>query len=117
VRLAAAAVGELAAEVDGAVEAQAAVVEDVDVQRLEVGGGVDDADRARLHKVVGHEQVLLVGRDLDVVRADGRLVLVGVVETLDVVQVADVEGGNVVGGGEGQVDEAAVLGDVGAGGC
>jgi hypothetical protein len=58
--------------------------------------------------------VLLVGRDLDVVRADGRLVLVRVVETLDVVQVADVEGCDVVGCCEGQVDEAAVLGDVGA---
>jgi hypothetical protein len=59
--------------------------------------------------------VLLVRRDLDVVRADGRLVLVRVVEALDVVQVADVERCDVVGGCQGQVDEAAVLGDVGAG--
>jgi hypothetical protein len=58
--------------------------------------------------------VALVRRDLDVVRADGRLDLVWVVEPLDVVEVADVEGCDVVGGREGQVDEAAVLGDVGA---
>lgn len=56
----------------------------------------------------------LVGSDLDVVRADGRLVLVGVVQTLDVLQVADVEGGNVVGGRQGEVGEAAILRNVGA---
>lgn len=55
VRLGAAAVRKLAREVDAAVEAEAAVVEDVNVQGLEVGGRVDDADVARLHKVVGHD--------------------------------------------------------------
>ena len=114
VGLGAAAVGKLLAKVDGPVEVQAAVIEDVDVERLEVGRRVDDSDLARLHKVVGDEQVLLVGGNLDVVRADGRLVLVGVVQTLDVLQVADVEGGDVVGGRQGEVGEAAVLRKVGA---
>lgn len=113
-RLGTTTVGKLAAEVDAAVEAQAAVVEDVDVQRVEISRGVDEADLAGLHEVVGDGDVLLVGGDLDVVRADGGLVLVGVIEALDVVEVADVEGGDVVGGRQGEVDVFAVLGDVGA---
>lgn len=44
--------------------------------------------------------MLLVRSDLDVVRANGGLVLIGVVKTLDVVQVGDIEGSDVVGGGE-----------------
>jgi len=59
--------------------------------------------------------VLLVGRHLEVVGADGRLNLIRVVEPLDVVEIADVERGNVVGSGQGQVKEPAVLGEVGAG--
>lgn len=59
--------------------------------------------------------MLLVRSNLDVVRSDGGLVLIGVVKALDIVQVADVEGGDVVGRGEGQVEEAAILADVGAG--
>ena len=115
-RLGTTAVGKLALEVDGAVEAEAAVVEDVDVQGLEVGGGVDQAKVAGLHKVVGGDKVLLVGCDLDVVGADGGLLLIRVVEPLDVVQVADVESRDVVGSSQREVEEAAVLGDVGAAG-
>lgn len=57
-------VGELAREVDTAIETEAAIVQDVNVESLEVGRGVDDADVSRLHEVVGDEEVLLVGRDL-----------------------------------------------------
>lgn len=116
VRLGATAVGKLAREVDAAVEAEAAVVEDVNVQGLEVGGRVDDANVARLHKVVGHDQVLLVRGELEVVRPDGGLHLVRVVEPLDVAQVADVQRRDVVGQRQREVGEAPVLGDVGAGG-
>lgn len=56
--------------------------------------------------------MLLVGSDLDVVRTDGGLVLIGVIQTLNVRQVADVKSGNVVGGCEGEVEEATVLGDI-----
>ncbi len=100
-RLRATPIRKLPAKVNAAIKAQTAIVQDIDVQRLEVGGRVDQADLARLHKVVGHHEVALVGRDLDVVRADGGLIFVRVVETLDVRKVADVEGGDVVGGGEG----------------
>lgn len=103
-------------EVNGAVEAQGAVVLDVDVEGLEVSGGVDDADLAGLDEVVGDDKVLLVGGDLEVVGADGGLDGVGVVETLDVVEVRDVEGGDVVGGGQGEVGEASVGGQIGVDG-
>lgn len=99
-RLGASAVGKLLGEVDESVEAERAILFDVNVKRLEIGRSVDDTDVAGLHKVVGNDDVLLVGSDLDVVGSDGRLVLFGVVEALDVVQVGDVEGGDVVGGGE-----------------
>lgn len=48
-----------------------------------------------LDKVPRHKQVLLVRRNLDVVWPDDRLVLVGVVETLDVSQVGDIESSDV----------------------
>lgn len=114
-RLGTTTVRKLAAEVDAAVEAQAAVVFNVDVQGVEVGRGVDEADLAGLHEVVGDSDVLLVGGHLDVVGADGGLVLIGVVEALDVVEVADVQGRDVVGGRQGQVNVFAVLGDISAG--
>lgn len=103
-------------EVDGAVEAQGAVVLDVDVEGLEVSRGVDEADLAGLDEVVGDDEVLLVGGDLEVVGADGGLDDVGVVEALDVVEVGDVEGGDVVSGGQGEVGKAAVLGEIGVDG-
>ena len=99
-RLRATAVGELLGEVDGAVEAERAVIVNVNVQRLEVCGSIDDTDVTSLHEVIRDDDVLLVGGDLDVVRTNGRLVLIGVVKALDVVQVRDIEGSDVVGGGE-----------------
>jgi hypothetical protein len=103
-------------EVNGTVEAQPSIGQDIDVQRLEVGGGVDQPDVPGLHEVVGDDDVLLVGGDLDVVRPDGGLDGVWVVEALHVVKVGDVERGDVVCGCEGEVGEAAIGADVGAGG-
>lgn len=100
-RLSATAVAESTREIDRAVEMQRAVGLDVDVLSLEVGRGIDKADVARLHKVVGDDDVFLIGGDFDVMRADDGLVFVGVVEALDVVEVGDVERGDVVGGCEG----------------
>ena len=90
-----------AVKLDEAIKLEPAVGQDVDPLALEVGGGVDDADVAALDEVVGHEQVLAVRADLDVVRADDALVRVRVVQALDVVEVGDVERGDVVGGCEG----------------
>ena len=68
---------------------------------------------ATLDKVARHEQVLLVGRDLDVVRADDGLLLLEIVESLHVFQVRDVEGRDVVAEGDGDVGELAIVSDVG----
>ena len=100
VRLRATTVGELLGEVDGAVEAERAIVVNVNVQRLEVCRSVNHTDVASLHEVVGDNDVLLVGSDLDVVRANGRLIFIGVVETLDVTQVGDIEGSDMIGSGK-----------------
>lgn len=114
VRLGAAAVRELAREVYAPVEAQRPIVEDVDVQGLVVGRGVDQADLARLHEVVRHHDVPLVRRDLDVVRPDRGLVLVRVVEPLHVVQVRDVESRDVVRGRQGEVGKLSIRRNIGA---
>ena len=88
-------------EINRPIKRQAAVRVDVNVQRLIIRGCVDQADITRLHKVVGHHNVFLVGGDLDVVGADSGLVFVRVVQALDVVEVGDVKGGDVVGGCDG----------------
>lgn len=108
VRLRATTVGEFPGEVDGAVKAERAIIVDVNVQRLEVGRSIDDTNVTGLHEVVGDDYVLLVGSDLDVVGSDGGLILIGVVEALDVVEVGDIEGSNVVGGGESDCNELLV---------
>lgn len=115
-RLCASALTKLARKVDRAVEAQGAVIQNINVLRLEVGGGIDNTDIARLHEVVGDEQVLLVRRDLDVMRADDGLVLIRVIQTLHVAQVADVQRRDMVGRRQRKVGEPAVLGEVGVDG-
>lgn len=107
--LCATAVRKLAIEIDGAVETQATIVIDVDVKGLEICRGVDDANIAGLDEVVRNNNVLLVRRDLDVVRADRGLVLIRVIETLNVVQIGDVERRNVVGGGKSDYDGALAV--------
>lgn len=114
-RLRASSVGVWACEVNGAVEAQASIGVDINVQGLEVSWRVNESDRAGLDEVIGNDNVLLVGRDLDVMRADGGLDSIRVVEALDVGEIGDVESGDVVGGREGEIGKFAIGGDVGAG--
>jgi hypothetical protein len=107
---------KLLLEINAAIEVQTPIRIDIDIQGAEIRRGVDEPDVAGLHEVIGDDDVFLVRRDLDVVRADGGLGYSGVVETLDGGEIADVEGGDVVGGREGEVGEGPVLGDVGTGG-
>lgn len=90
VRLSTTTVREFLAEVNGTVEAQAAIVIDIDVKSLEVSRSIDDAYLAGLHKVIGDNEMLLIRGDLDIVRTHGWLILIGVVQALYVVQVADI---------------------------
>lgn len=107
---------ELLAKVNGAVEVETAIVVDVDVQGLEVSRSIDVPDLPGLHEVIRDDNVLLVRCDLDVVRANRWLLFVGVIQALDVVQVADVKSRDVVCRGQCEIEETAVLGDVGAAG-
>lgn len=77
-------------EVNRPVEAQATIIIQVDVQCLEISWSVDQSDLAGLHEVIRDDDMLLVRCHLDIVRADSGLILVRVIETLDVVEVADV---------------------------
>lgn len=70
---------KLLCEINCSIKVQASIVVDVDVQGLEVRRGVNEADLASLHEVVRDRDVLLVGRNLDIVRSDSGLVLVGIV--------------------------------------
>ena len=106
-------VSKLAGEVDAAVEAETAIREDVNPLSLEISRCVHDTDLASLNKVVGNEEVLLVGTDFEIVRSYNALIFIGVVKTLDVVEVRDVQRRDVVAEGEGEVGELAVAGDVG----
>lgn len=99
-RLRATTVGELSGKVDEAIEAERAVLLDVNVQRLEVGRGVDDTNITSLYEVVGDNDMLLIRGDLDVVRSNGRLVLIRIVKALDVAQIGNVESSDVVSGGK-----------------
>jgi hypothetical protein len=115
VRLGSPAVGKLLVEVNSAVERKASILLEINVKSLEVSWGIDDTNLASLDEVISDNQVLLVRSDLDVMGSDGGLVLIGVIETLDVVQVTNVKGGDMVGGGQGSVEVLAILADVGAG--
>lgn len=94
-------VRKLRLKINCAVESQPSIWQDINIQGLVIGRGIDESDLAGLHEVIGYDDVFLVGRYFDVMGADGGLDFVGVVKALDGVEVADVEGGDVVGGGKG----------------
>jgi len=106
---------ELLLKINAAIEVQAAIRIDVNVQRSVVSWRVNESNVPSLHEVIGDDDVFLIRSNLDIMRTDGRLNGVWIVETHDVVQVADVEGCDVVVCCQGEVGEAAVLGDIGAG--
>ena len=86
-RLRTSTVRKLLCEIDRAVELQATIVVDIDVQCLEVSRSVDESDVARLHEIVGDDDVFLVGRDFDIMWADGRLHRSWIVEAFDIGEV------------------------------
>lgn len=88
-------------KINGAIKAQTPIRIDINIQSLEICWGINESDISSLDKVIGDDDVFLIGGHFDVVGADGGLDFVGVVEAFDIIEVADVEGGDVVGGGEG----------------
>lgn len=115
-RFGAATIRELRGEVDGAVKVQAAIIIDIDIQSPEIGRSVNETDFARLDKVVGDRNVFLIRGNLDIMGTNDTLVLVGVIQTLHVIEVADVKCSDMVARSQGEVGEPAVFSDIGAGG-
>jgi len=105
---------EIGIEVNGTVEVQRSIKVNIDVQSFEVSRSVDKSDVAGLHKVIGNNDVFLIRCNLDIMRADGGLHLIWVIETLDIIKIGDVEGRDVVGGGAGEVSKFTVFCDIGA---
>lgn len=87
---------EVLREVDASVEVETSVVQDVDVQRPEIRRCVDQANVTGLQEIIRDHKMLLVGRDLEEVRSHRILNLIWIVETLDIVEVGDVKGRNMV---------------------
>jgi hypothetical protein len=107
---------KLLLKINRAIEMQTSIRVDINIQRAIISWCVDESDVTGLHKVIGDNDVFLIRDDLDVVWSNGWLCDGGVVETLDVGEVADIKGGDVIVCCEGEVCEFSVLGDVGAGG-
>jgi hypothetical protein len=109
------AVRKLPFEVNSAVKAQSTVWQDINIQSLVVGGCIQDTNVTSLHKIVSHNNVLLIRSHFDVMRSNCGLLLVGVVETLNIVKVANIERSDMVGGCKGKVCKLAILSNIGAG--
>lgn len=58
---------ELAWKINGPVEAEGTIIEDIDIESLVITRSVEDANLAGLDKVVGDDEVLLVWSELEVV--------------------------------------------------
>lgn len=99
-RLSSSAISKLALEVNAAVEAEGPVWQQINVQSLVIRWSINDPNVTCLHEIIGHDKMLLVRRDFNVVRTDGWLILVGVVETLHVLEVADIERCDVICSGQ-----------------
>lgn len=95
-RLSSSAISKLALEVNAAVEAEGPVWQQINVQSLVIRRSIDDPNVTCLYEVVGHDKMLLIRRDFNVMRTDRWLILVGVVEALHVFEVADIERCDVV---------------------
>jgi hypothetical protein len=104
---------ELSREIYCSVEVQASIIVDINVQCFEISRSVDQSDVTCLDEVVGNNNVLLVRCDLDVMGTDSGLDYIGVIKSLDIVEIGDVQSSDVVRSCKGQVDEVSVLGDIG----
>jgi hypothetical protein len=80
---------------------------------LVVRRSIQDRDITGLNEIASHKQILLVRRQLDVVWANDGLLLIRIIETLGIIEVRDVEGGDVVAEGDCKVSPFAVIRYVG----
>jgi hypothetical protein len=100
-------------KINRTIKPQAPIPLYINIQCLEIRWCIQDANLPGLDKVICDHDMFLIGRDFDIVRADGRLDLIWVIETFDRGEIRDVEGGDVVRCREREVGVVAVGGDVG----
>ena len=79
---------------------------------LVVARGIQDGNVSSLDEVPSDQQILLVWRNLDVVRSDDGLSLSRVVETLDVLEVGDIQSSDMVTKRDGEVCPLAIVSDI-----
>jgi hypothetical protein len=103
-------------KIDTAIKMQTPIWVKINIQRSVIGGCIDQSDVSGLQEVISDNDVFLVRSDFDVMRSDCWLDGVWVVESFNVAEVRDIEGGDVVVCCEGEVCVFSVLGDVRAGG-
>jgi hypothetical protein len=103
-------------KIDTAIKMQTPIRIDINIQRSVISRCVDQSNVSGLQEVVIDDDVFLVRSDFDVMRSDCWLDGAWVIESLNVVEVRDIEGCNVVICCEGEVCIFSVLGDIGAGG-
>lgn len=96
-RLSPTSVAEGCCKIDKSVKVKATIRVDINIEGFEVCWCVDDSNVTRLNEIVCHHNMFLVWGDFDVMGSNGRLILIGVVETFGVVQVGNVEGSDVIG--------------------
>jgi len=109
------ALSKLLLEINGAIKMQASISIDINIQRLKVSRGVDQTDITCLNKIIRNDDMFPIQGNFNVMRTNGRLNGIGIIETLDIVEVGDVEGSYAIIGCNGEVGKFAVLADVGAG--
>jgi hypothetical protein len=83
-------------KIDRSIKVQTSIRVDINIQSLEVSRCINQPNFTSLNKVIRNNDVFLIRRHFNVVGTDGGLDFIGVVETLDVVEVRNVEGGDVV---------------------
>lgn len=109
-RLSTPSISKLLRKINSTIKRQGPIRKNINIQSLEISRCINESNISCLHEIIGDNYVFLVGRYFDVVRSDCGLDFVRVVETLDVREIGDVEGGDVVCCCEGEVGVFSVLG-------
>ena len=104
---------ELLSKADGAAKLQTSVWLDVGIVNLEISWSIHDTDVTSLQEVVDNDDMLLVWTNFDKVRANSWVNLIGVVETLWVLEIRDIELADMVSSGRCEVSVFSVFGNVG----
>jgi hypothetical protein len=79
---------------------------------LVISWGVENGNISSLNKVTSDDKVFLIWADFNVMGSNDGLDFIGVSQQDRVAEIRDIKSSNVVGSGEGQVDELSIIGDI-----